>query len=105
MAICHSSINNMPFASRKLVKKESQQLILNCYEQLIEKGSMLFSAITNEAPNFGMEKRIGKDCYELHKGAKVFYYDKQSVKEEFGEVGLFEIIEIDENQSFYFIMC
>ncbi|MCK0148069.1 hypothetical protein MWU78_20655 [Arenibacter sp. F26102] len=52
-----------------------------------------------------MEKRIGKDCYELHKGAKVFYYDKQSVKEEFGEVGLFEIIEIDENQSFYFIMC
>ncbi|MCX2678373.1 class I SAM-dependent methyltransferase [Galbibacter sp. EGI 63066] len=117
MTIYHGSVIDMPFDSRKyegifcyalihlMAKEEREKLILNCYNQLTENGYMVFTAITKEAPNFGKGKRISKDRYEFHEGAKLFYYDKESVQEEFGETGLFEITEINESQPFYLIKC
>lgn len=117
MIIYHGSVTDMPFDSVKyegiychalihlLDKKEREKLILDCYDQLIENGYMIFTTITKEAPNFGKGKHIGIDRYEFHKGAKLFYYDKASIQDEFSKVGLFEIIEINENQPFYLIKC
>ena len=62
---------------------------------------MVFTSITKEAPNFGKGERISKDRYEFHKGTKIFYYDKETVQAEFEQAGLFEMIEIDENQPFF----
>ncbi len=86
-------------------KDERAKLIRDCYNQLNENGYMIFTAITKKGPNFAKGEYIGKDRYELHKGAKIFYYDNESVQNEFAHVGCMEILEINENQPMYYIQC
>ena len=117
MTIYHDTVSNMPLDSGRyggifchalvhlLAKEERKKLILNCYDQLLENGYMIFTAITKKASNFGKGRRIGKDRYEFHQGAKLFYYDELSVQEEFSEVGLFKVEEINEDQPLYYIQC
>tara|TARA_R110002049_G_scaffold93815_6_gene231589 strand:- start:1068 stop:1553 length:486 start_codon:yes stop_codon:yes gene_type:complete len=115
--IHHGSVTDMPFDNKKyegifcyalihlLDNKERTKLIQDCYNQLTENGYMIFTAITKAAQNFGKGKLISKDRYEFHKGAQIFYYDQASIQDEFGEAGLFETININENQPFYLIKC
>lgn len=117
MNIFHGSVTEMPFDDKKyngifchalihlLDTKERAKLIKDCYNQLTKNGYMVFTAITKNAPNFGKGKLISKDRYELHEGAKIFYYDIASVQTEFENVGLFEIIDLNENQPMYLIKC
>ncbi|MGP1992919.1 class I SAM-dependent methyltransferase [Zobellia laminariae] len=117
MVIYHGSVSDMPFDSKEyegiychalihlLDKDERRKLILDCYEQLVENGYMIFTVITKEAPNFGKGKHLSTDRYEFHQGAKIFYYDRSSVKDEFAVAGLFDITEIKENQPFYVVKC
>ncbi|MDT0554937.1 class I SAM-dependent methyltransferase [Patiriisocius hiemis] len=115
--IFHGSVSLMPFDNKKydgifcyalihlLDREEREKLIQDCYNQLTENGFMVFTAITKKATQFGNGQLISKDRYESHKGAKIFYYDKESVKKEFEKHGLFEIIEVEENQPMYLIKC
>ncbi|MDW7691772.1 class I SAM-dependent methyltransferase [Flammeovirgaceae bacterium SG7u.111] len=117
MTIYHGSVAEMPFDNRKydgifcyalihlLDIEERKKLIRDCYNQLSENGFMVFTAITKEASNFAKGELISKDRYEFHKGAKIFFYDQESVKTEFEEFGLFEITDVDENQPMYLIKC
>lgn len=88
-----------------LDSKERKRLIQDCYNQLVENGFMVFTAITKNASQYGQGELISKDRYEIHKGAKIFYYDQESVKTEFEKYGLFEIMEVEENQPMYLIKC
>ncbi|MDO6820260.1 bifunctional 2-polyprenyl-6-hydroxyphenol methylase/3-demethylubiquinol 3-O-methyltransferase UbiG [Zobellia sp. 1_MG-2023] len=111
------SVGDMPFDDVKydgifcyalihlLDVKERTKLIQDCYNQLTENGTMVFTAITKDAPNFGKGKLIGQDRYEFHQGVQLFYYDKASVQTEFEKYGLFKITEIEESQPMYFIEC
>ncbi len=115
--IFHGSVSEMPFDNKKydgifcyalihlLDKNDRLKLISDCYNQLTENGFMIFTAITKNAPNYGKGKIIEKDRYEFHKGAKIFYYDQDSVKAEFNDFGLFEFNEVNENQPMYLIKC
>ncbi|WP_282117438.1 class I SAM-dependent methyltransferase [Cellulophaga baltica] len=115
ITIFHGSVTEMPFSYKKydgifcyalihlLDSEERRKLIQDCYNQMTENGFMIFTAITKEAPNFGKGKLIEKDRYEFHEGAKIFYYDQESVKAEFNDFGLFEISEVNENQPMYLI--
>lgn len=38
-------------------------------------------------------------------GVNIFFYDRNTIQEEFGNFGLFEIIEVQENYPFYLIKC
>lgn len=117
MTLFHGSVTEMPFGDKKydgifcyalihlLDGKERKKLIQDCYYQLTENGFMVFTAITKDAPNFGKGEPVGKDRYEFHKGAKIFYYDRESVRTEFNDFGLFEISEVNENQPMYLIKC
>lgn len=117
MTIYHGSVMDMPFDSNKyegiychalihlLDQKAREKLILDCYDQLTVSGYMIFTAITKAAPNFGKGKHIGNGRYEFHEGAKIFYYDKATVQDEFGKAGLFEITEISDNHPSYLIKC
>ena len=117
MTFFHGSVTEMPFEDKKydgifcyalihlLNSKERKKLIQDCYNQLTENGFMVFTTITKEAPNFSKGKLIEKDRYEFHEGAKIFYYDQESVKTEFNDFGLFEISEINEDQPMYLIKC
>tara|TARA_R110002049_G_C9159982_1_gene560920 strand:+ start:1906 stop:2541 length:636 start_codon:yes stop_codon:yes gene_type:complete len=115
--IFHGSVTQMPFEVKKyngifcyalihlLNCDERKKLIQDCYNQLTENGFMVFTAINKNAHQFGHGELISKDRYETHKGAKIFYYDQESVKDEFEKYGLIEITEVDENQPMYLIKC
>ena len=117
LIIYHGSVTEMPFDNKQydgifcyalihlLDKSERAKLILDCYNQLAENAYMIFTAITKEAQTYRQGTYISKDRFEMFGGIKMFFYDKETIKEEFGKAGLFEISEVDENYPFYLIKC
>jgi len=57
---------------------------------------MIFTAVSKKAPMFGKGKQLSKDRFETMKGVKIFFYDSESIKQEFGKYGLVEFSNIDE---------
>lgn len=106
--IFHGSVTDMPFDDKLydgifcyalihlLNKQEREKFIRDCYHQLKPKGYMIFTAISKEAPMYGKGRQLDKDYFEIMEGLKVFFYDSDSVKQEFGEYGLQESSEIIE---------
>jgi 2-polyprenyl-3-methyl-5-hydroxy-6-metoxy-1,4-benzoquinol methylase len=117
LSIHHGSVTDMPFDDKMydavfcygliylLDEKEREKLILDCYNQLQNNGFMIFTAITKDAKTYGQGKQIGKDRFEMFGGAKIYFYDDESIQKEFGEMGLFEINTVTENYPFYLIKC
>lgn len=117
LTIYHGSVTEMPFDNKRydgifcyalihlLDTHERQKLILDCYNQLTENGYMVFTAITKKAQTYGQGTCISKDRFEMFGGVKMFFYDKETIEEEFANTGLFEITELIENYPFYLIKC
>ena len=117
MTVYHGSVTEMPFDDPKydgifcyalihlLNENERSKLISDCYDQLSENGYMVFTMISKEASTYGTGKEISKDRYELFGGVNMFFYDEQSVQNEFGKFGLTEIRKIEESYPFYFVVC
>ncbi|WP_028979052.1 class I SAM-dependent methyltransferase [Sporocytophaga myxococcoides] len=117
MKIYHGSVTDMPFDNslydgifcygliHLLDSKEREKLISDCYNQLADKGYMIFTAITKEASTYGKGRLISKDRYEMFGGVKMYFYDRETIASEFNKAGLFEIKEINENYPFYLIKC
>lgn len=117
MTIYHGSVNDMPFDDKKydgvfchalihlLDHNERLKLIQNCYKQLAANGCMVFTVISKQANTYGQGKYISKDRFELFGGVNMFFYENNTIREEFGNSGLFEITEIEENYPFYLIKC
>ncbi len=115
--IYHGSVTDMPFDNNRydgifchalihlLNADERTKLIAGCYDQLTENGIMVFSAITKDAPTYKTGTFISKDRYEQFGGVKMFFYDKNSIHEEFASYGLCQVGEIAENYPFYLIQC
>lgn len=49
--------------------------------------------------------KVKKDRFEMFGGVKIFFYDKDTIEEEFGNVGLFELTKVVENYPFNLIKC
>lgn len=117
ITIHHGSVTAMPFDNYQydgifcyallhlLDRTERKKLIQDCYRQLSENGYMVFTAITKEASTYGKGRFVSTDRYEVFEGVKMFFYDRESINAEFSEVGLFDIMEINENYPFYLIKC
>jgi SAM-dependent methyltransferase len=106
--IYHGSVTDMPFDNKLydgifcfalihlLNRREREKLIKDCYSQLKPNGYMIFTAVSKKVPMFGKRKQLSKDRFEIMEGVKMFFYDSDSVKQEFGKYGLAELSEIDE---------
>lgn len=106
--IYHGSVTEMPFETKLydgifcyalihlLNNNERQKFIKDCYSQLKPNGYMIFTTISKEAPMFGKGKQLGKDYFEVMEGVKMFFYDSDSIRQEFGKYGLIEFTEIVE---------
>lgn len=106
--IVHGSVTDMPFDDRKydgvfcygllylLEPSERAKLVRDCYRHLVPGGHMIFTVISKRAPMYGQGTRLGDDWYERLPNLKMFFYDAESVKREFGAYGLLEFSEIDE---------
>ncbi len=117
MKIYHGSVTEMPFDNNLydgifcygliylLDKSERLKLIEDGYNQLTENGCMVFTAITKQAVTYGQGTNIGKDRFEMFGGVQLFFYDNETIAEEFGKSGLFEITVVTENYPFHLIKC
>lgn len=88
-----------------LDEDERHNLLSNCWSQLTGDGLMVFTVISKAAPNYGKGTCVGPDRYEAFPGAQVYFYDRESIQEEFGTYGLVEVLEIDEHHPSYLIIC
>ncbi len=110
--IYHGSVTEMPFDNNLydgiycyalihlLNKQEREEFIQNCFNQLKLNGYMIFIVVSKKDNMFGKGRQIGKDRFELMKGLEVFFYDSDSVNQEFGNYGLIDFHEIDEPIKF-----
>jgi len=117
ISIYHGSVTEMPFDNTRyqgifshalihlLNENDRRKFINNCYDQLSANGYMVFTAISKKAKTYGQGTFISKDRYEQFGGVKIFFYDEVSIEKEFGNFGLFEIVEVAENHPMYLIKC
>ena len=117
LIIHHGSVTEMPFDNKLydgifcygliylLDKEERKKLIEDCFNQLSENGFMFFTAITKDAQTYGQGTQISKDRFEMFGGVNIFFYDKDSIRDEFGNAGLFDVTEVNENYPFHLIKC
>lgn len=108
ISIFHGSVTDMPFDNKLydgifcyalihlLNNRERDKFIKDCYNQLNANGYMIFTTISKEAPMYGKGKQLSKDYFEIMEGVKIFFYDSDSIKQEFGKYGLIEYSEIIE---------
>ena len=106
--VFHGSVDDMPFdrvaydgifchALIHLLDSEQRaKLIRDCYGQLRHCGMMVFTAITKDAGTYGVGEKLGKDRYKTRDGVNLYFYDQESIKDEFGGFGLMEATKIDE---------
>ena len=106
--IFHGSVTDMPFDNKLydgifchallhlLNKHDRKKFIKDCYNQLKPNGYMIFTTVSKKAPMFGKGKQLDKDYFEIMEGVKMYFYDSDSIKQEFGKHGLVNFTEIDE---------
>jgi len=106
--IFHGSVTDMPFDDKRydgifshalihlLNHQERETFIRDCYHQLKPNGYMIFTTVSKKAPMFGKGKQLDQDYFESMDGVKIYFYDSDSIKQEFGKYGLIECSEIDE---------
>lgn len=117
LIIHHGSVTEMPFDKdlydgiycyaliHFLDKEERVKLIQDCFNQLMENGFMFFATASKEAQLYGRGVCIGKNRFKIADGLKMFFYDEETIREEFGKVGLIEIIDVNDVYPFYLIKC
>jgi SAM-dependent methyltransferase len=106
--IYHGSVTDMPFENKLydgifsyallhlLNQSDREKFIKDCYEQLKPNGYMIFTTVSKNAPMYGKGKQLEKDYFEIMDGVKMFFYDSESIKQDFEKYGLVEFSEIDE---------
>ena len=110
--IYHGSVTEMPFDNKLydgifsyalihlLNNIERKKFISDCYRQLNSDGYMFFSTISKKDSLYAKGKLVSKDRLEVMKGAKLFFYDAESIKREFDKYGLMDFSDIDEPIKF-----
>jgi len=121
--IFHGSVDDMPFDSviydgifchaliHLLDSDQRKKLMRDCFSQLRNGGMMIFTAITKDASTYGVGEKLGTDWYRTKDDVNLYFYDEDSIKEEFGEFGLIEATKNDEianskpSTKFWKIVC
>lgn len=121
--VYHGSVTEMPFDRMMydgifcyalihlLDSEERLKLIDDCYNQLNVGGTMVFVAISTDSPSFGKGVKIGENRFEANPGAKIYFYDTDAIKDEFGKYGFVSFEPVSESEKsksslkFWLIQC
>jgi SAM-dependent methyltransferase len=110
--IHHGSVISMPFDDRQyegifcyalihlLNKRERYSFLKSCFDQLKNEGIMIFTIASNHNSLYGKGKELSRNRFEIAKGLKVYFYDDDSVLDEFEEFGLIECTDLEEPVKF-----
>lgn len=122
VTIHYGSVTDMPFDKNQyesiycyslihLLKKADRiKLIKDCYSQLKHSGIMVFVALSKNDKRFGLGEEIEKNTFLSPKGLNLYFYDKESVEDEFGAYNIVEAKEINEpeknpDEKHWMIVC
>ncbi|HUN07512.1 MAG TPA: class I SAM-dependent methyltransferase [Aggregatilineales bacterium] len=106
--VFHGSVDDMPFDQEiydgiychalihLLDSSQRKKFLLDCYRQLQHGGVMVFTAITKDASTYGVGEELSTDRYRTKDGVNLYFYDQDSIIDEFGGVGLIEVTKNDE---------
>lgn len=116
--IYHGSVSDMPFDEVQyggifcyglihlLAKDERAKLIKDCYSQLLPDGYMVFVALSKSDASYGQGKELSNNTFLMPYGVTLFYYDADSVKDEFGDYTIREAKEVVESsRKFWQVTC
>lgn len=87
------------------------KLLADCARQLKPGGPMVFVLVSKQAEMYGRGTQIGDDCYENEAGIRVYFYDEDSVRRDFGPYGLESCTIVDEpsphgrSTPFLYVVC
>jgi 2-polyprenyl-3-methyl-5-hydroxy-6-metoxy-1,4-benzoquinol methylase len=123
ITIHHGSVLDMPFDEHRydavfcfgliylLDAAGRAKLLRDCMSQLAPNSLMIFTVISKEFEMYGKGTKLGEDWYEIHPGIRMYFYDDDSIRREFGPHGLVEITTIAEpmhdgsTRPFVNVMC
>ncbi|OKL39231.1 class I SAM-dependent methyltransferase [Pontibacter flavimaris] len=106
--IHHGSVTDMPYDEvlydgilcyaliHLLNQSERSKLLSDCYRQLRPGGYMVFTAVSTASPNYGAGRQLSENRFEIMEGVRMYFYDADAVKREFGKYGLAAFSEIEE---------
>ncbi|BAC12743.1 hypothetical protein [Oceanobacillus iheyensis HTE831] len=106
--IFHGPVSEMPFDDKQydgifshalihlLNNEERDKFIQDCYDQLIPNGYMIFTTVSKEALMYGKGKQLGEDYYETKDGVKLYFYDAESIDQDFKDYGLVDFRQVEE---------
>jgi SAM-dependent methyltransferase len=109
--IHHGSVTDMPYDDRQydgifcygliylLDARGREKLIADCSRQLTADGHMVFTVISKAAPMHGRGNKLGDDWYEIIPDMKLYFYDDDAVRREFGTHGLVDFFKVEEPAS------
>lgn len=122
VTIHHGSVSEMPFDKIQyesiycyslihlLNKAERAKIIDDCYSQLKDKGLMIFVALSVNDKRYGLGEELEKNTFHSPQGLNLFFYNKESIKDEFGNYNIVEAKEINEpeenpKEKLWMIVC
>jgi SAM-dependent methyltransferase len=79
---------------------QRKKVIARCYQQLRSGGTMIFSVISPESEILKTGRKNGKNRRLMKNGLNVFFYHDVDIHKEFRNVGLTEIINMEEPVKF-----
>lgn len=109
--IHHGSVTDMPFDNTHFEsiycyslihlfdKVDRLKLIQDCYSQLKKNGIMVFVALSINDRRYGAGDEVKKNTFHSPNGLNLYFYDKASVLEEFGQYNIKELKEINEPEE------
>ncbi len=109
--VFHGSVGDMPFDQDSydgvfchalihlLQSDQRKHLLTNCNAQTKSGGLLVFTTITKHASSYDAGEKLGKDLFKTKHGVELFFYDEESIQEEFGLFGLVEAKVIEEKPA------
>jgi len=110
--IHHGSVTEMPFDESMydavycyalihlLNKYERKRFLSACYKQLRPGGMMVFITGSTDMEIVGKGRRLSRNRFEIEKGLKAYFYNREAMEKEFLPFGLQELNRIDEPLKF-----
>lgn len=121
--IHHGSVAEMPFDGRVfdgifcfglvylLDAAGRAKLYRDCAAQLAPGGTMVFTAVTRDAPMYGRGERLGDHWFQTHPGMRLYFYAADELAAELAPFGQVRVSPIGETAAggtelpFHFAVC
>jgi len=110
--IYHASVTDMPLDEQLydavycyalvhlLNRTERRRFISSCFTRLKKGGMMVFVTGSTEVELYGKGRRLSHNRFEIEKGLRSYFYDREAMVREFTPFGLKELYRFDEPMKF-----